>query len=64
MNELFQRENEVFKPISLLVLLHCRVGKDCAGPFFPPPKCSDLSIYLSVFQFMLLFSVSEDLRMT
>ena len=33
----------------------------------PPPKCSDLSIYLSVFQFMLFFycfTVSEDLWMT
>ena len=33
------------------------VGKDWAGPFSPPPppKCSDLTIYLSVFQLMLFF---------
>ena len=61
MNDLFQRENQVFKPNILFVLLHCGVGKDLAGPFFPPPppltppKCSDLSIYLSVFQLMLFF---------
>ena len=57
MNDWFQRENQVFKPNILFVLLHCGVGKDWAGPFFPPPppKCSDLSIYLSVFQFMLFF---------
>ena len=53
MNDRFQRENQVFKPNILFVLLHCWVGKDWAGPFFPPPpltppKCSDLSIYLSV----------------
>ena len=60
MNDRFQRENQVFKPNILFVLLHCRVGKDWVGPFSPPPpppppKCSDLSIYLSVFQLMLFF---------
>ena len=60
MNDRFQRENQVFNPNILFVLLHCGVGKDWAGPFFPPPpltppKCSDLSIYLSVFQLMLFF---------
>ena len=60
MNDRFERENQVFKPNILFVLLHCGVGKDWAGPFFPPPpltppKCSDLSIYLSVFQSMLFF---------
>ena len=55
MNDLFQRENQVFKPNSLFVLLHCGVGKDWAGPFFPPPKCFDLSIYLAVFWVILLF---------
>ena len=56
MNDRFQRENQVFKPNIFLVLLHCGVGKDWAGPFSPPPpKCSDLSIYLSVFQFMFFF---------
>ena len=37
MNDRFQREYQVFKPIILFVLLHCGVGKDWAGPFFPPP---------------------------
>ena len=58
MNDLFQRENQVFKPTGLLVLLHCGVGKDWVDPFFlppPTPKCSDLSIYLSVFWIILLF---------
>ena len=57
MNDRFQRENQVFKPNIFFVLLHCGLGKDWAGPFFPPPppKCSDLSIYLSVIQFMLFF---------
>ena len=59
MNDRFQRENQVFKPNIFFVLLHCGVGKDWArlDPFSPspPPKCSDLSIYLSVFQFMLFF---------
>ena len=120
MKDLYQSENQFFNPTRLLVLLHCWVGKDWAGPFFPPsknfwsfywlvslsvyvtlslylntyewqipkressfqtkhfictatlwggerlgwpilsplpppPKCSDLSIYLSVFQFMLFF---------
>ena len=120
MKDLYQSENQVFNPTRLLVLLHCWVGKDWAGPFFPPskifwsfywsvslsvyvtlslylntyewpipkressfqtkhfictatlwggerlgrpilspppppPKCSDLSIYLSFFQFMLFF---------
>ena len=59
MNDLFQRENQVFKPTGLLVLLHCGVGKDWVDPFFlpppPPPQCSDLSIYLSVFWIILLF---------
>ena len=60
MNDLFQRENQVFKPNSLFVLLHCGVGKDWAGPFSPPPpKCSDLSIYLLVFQFMLFFLIPK-----
>ena len=58
MNNRFQRWFQVFKPNILFVLLHCGVGKDWAGPFFPPPpppKCSDLSIYLSVFQFIIFF---------
>ena len=56
MKDLYQSENQVFNRTRLLVLLHCWVGKDWAGPFFPPPpKCSDLSIYLSVFQYLLFF---------
>ena len=46
MFDLFQIENLVFKPTSLLVLLHCRVGKDWGGPIFPPSKMF-LSFYLS-----------------
>ena len=38
MKDLYQSENQVFNPTSLLVLLHCWVGKDWAGPFFPPSK--------------------------
>ena len=56
--DLYQSENQVFNPTRLLVLLHCWVGKDWAGPFFPPPKSSDLSIdqlQFVVFRFMLLF---------
>ena len=36
MKDLYQSENQVFNPTRLLVLLHCWVGKDWAGPFFPP----------------------------
>ena len=56
MNDLFQKENQVFKPTGLLVLLHCGVGKDWASPFFPPPKCFGLHFYLSIFWIMLLFN--------
>ena len=38
MKDLYQSENQVFNPTRLLVLLHCGVGKDWAGPFFPPSK--------------------------
>ena len=56
MKDLYQSENQVFNPTRLLVLLHCWVGKDWAGPFFPPPpKSFDLSIDQVVFPFMLLF---------
>ena len=61
MYDLFQKENQVFKPTSLLVLLHCRVGKDWAGPIFPPPKCSYLILSppSKIFgSFNLLFSLS------
>ena len=55
MNDRFQRENQVFKPNILLVLLHCGVGKDWAGPFFPPSLIFRSSIDRFVFRFMLLF---------
>ena len=55
MNDLFQRENEVFKPNSLFVLLHCGWGKTGPAHSFPTPQCFDLFIYLSVFWIMLLF---------
>ena len=38
MKDLYQSENQVFNPTRLLVLPHCWVGKDWAGPFFPPSK--------------------------
>ena len=51
MNDLFQRENQVFKPNILFVLLHCGVGKDWAGPFFPPPSpLLNVLIFLFIFQ--------------
>ena len=46
MKDLYQSENQVFNPTRLLVLLHCGVGKDWAGPFFPPSKMFE-SFYLS-----------------
>ena len=49
MNDLFHREDQVYKPLGLLVLPHRWLGKDWAGPFFFLPKCFGLSIYLSVF---------------
>ena len=56
MYDLFQRENLVFKPTSLLVLLHCRVGKDWAGPIFPPFQNVPVFIFIfSVFWIMQLF---------
>ena len=58
MYDLFQRENLVFKPTSLLVLLHCRVGKDLRpAQSFPPPKCSYLILSplqnVWIFQFIV-----------
>ena len=55
MKDLYQSENQVFNPTRLLVLLHCWVGKDWAGPFFPPSLIFRSSIDPFVFQFMLLF---------
>ena len=46
MKDLYQSENQVFNPTRLLVLLHWGVGKDLAGPFFPPSKMFG-SFYLS-----------------
>ena len=54
MKDLYQSENQVFNPTRLLVLLHCWVGKDWAGPFFPTPPPP--SIMLGSFN--LLFSLS------
>ena len=56
MNDRFQRENQVFNQT---FYLYCYiVGWGKTGPahsLLPPQKSSDLSIYLSVFQFMLFF---------
>ena len=46
MKDLYQSGNQVFNSTRLLVLLHCGVGKDWAGPFFPPSKMFG-SFYLS-----------------
>ena len=47
MKDLYQSENQVFNPTRLLVLLlFFGVGKDWAGPFFPPSKMFG-SFYLS-----------------
>ena len=56
MNVLFQRENQVFKPNILFVFVGGeRLGRPILPPPPPPspPKCSDLSIYLS-FQFYVI----------
>ena len=46
--DLYQAENQVFN--SLLVLKHFGLGgKTELAHSFPPPKCFDHSIYLSVF---------------
>ena len=49
------KRDQVFKPTSYLVRLHCGVGKNLAGPFVPTPKCWDLSIYSLDFWIMLFF---------
>ena len=67
MKDLYQSENQVFNPTRLLVLLHCGVGKDWAGPFFPPPPSKMFwSFYLSfsLSVYVNFFTVSEDLWMT
>ena len=52
MKDLYQIENQVFNPTRLLVLLHCWVGKERAGPFFPPPPL------IMLWSFNLLVSLS------
>ena len=64
MKDLYQSENQVFNPTILLVLLHCGVGKDWAGQFFPPSKMFE-SFYLSSrlldYVILLLYLNSLDL---
>ena len=64
MKDLYQSENQVFNPTRLLVLLHCWVGKEWAGPFFPPSKMLG-SFYLSSrlldYDILLLYLNSLDL---
>ena len=64
MKDLYQSENQVFNPTRLLVLLHCWVGKNWAGPFFPPSKMLG-SFYLSSrlldYVILLLYLSSLDL---
>ena len=60
MKDLYQSENQVFNPTILLVLLHCWVGKDLAGPFFPPPLhnawifqfIDSLSVYVTLWLYL------------
>ena len=54
-NVLFQRENEVFKPNSVSVLLHWGWGKTGRALSFPTPKCSKLFFHQSFFWIILLF---------
>ena len=58
------KRDQVFKPTRLLVLLHCGVGKNWAGPFFPPSKMLG-SFYLSSrfldYVILLLYLNSLDL---
>ena len=64
MKDLYQSENQVFNPTRLLVLLHCGVGNDWAGPFYPPSKMFG-SFYLSSrlldYVILLLYRNSLDL---
>ena len=64
MKDLYQSENQVFNPIRLLVLLHCGLGKDWVGPFFPPSKMFG-SFYISSrlldYVFLLLYLNSLNL---
>ena len=66
MKDLYQNENQIFNPSRLLVLLHCWVGKDWAGPFFPPSKIFwsfywsvslsvyvTLSLYLNTYEWLI-----------
>ena len=58
MNDLFQRESS-FQTKHFICTATLWGGERLGRPILPPPpplpKCSDLSIYLSVFQFMLFF---------
>ena len=67
MKDLYQSENQVFNPTRLLVLLHCWVGKEWAGPFFPTllggervgrPILSPPPPSIMLGSFNLLFSLS------
>ena len=64
MKDLYQSKNQVFNPTRLLVLLHYGVGKNWAGPFFPPSKMLG-SFYLSSrlldYVILLLYLNSLDL---
>ena len=48
-----QKRESSFQTTSILVLLHCRVGKDWAGPIFPPSKIF-ISFYLSRQSFWIM----------
>ena len=63
MKDLYQSENQVFNPTRLLVLLHCWVGKEWAGPFFPPLHNAQWFCYLRILHLLRIsFYFSESRR--
>ena len=64
MYDLFKRENLVFQTTSILVLLHCQVGKDWAGPISPLQNLPIFLFIFSVFWICNSLNVSEQFWMT
>ena len=59
----YLKEKFKLQALSQMILLNRGVGKDWAGPFFPPsppPKCYFLSIYLYVYTTISLYLSSND----
>ena len=55
----YLKEKFKLQAFSQMILLNSGVGKDWAGPFFPPPLGSNLSIYLSVLSLNYSYTESE-----